>query len=135
MSNNDDIFGEIIYSYTRENAIEDGVLIDVTERAKEAGFRYNTCVTSAVWAMIDPSQELAAKTGCDTQGRLWDVLFMARLAMKKALPGQTRVSFELILPQTVREGGTPAEIKTLDVHIGPGDTAEPVITFMVPGED
>jgi type I site-specific restriction endonuclease len=30
---------EIIYSYTRKQAIADGVLIDVTELAKEAGFK------------------------------------------------------------------------------------------------
>ena len=31
---------EIIYAYTRAQAIEDGVLADVSEVAKEAGFRY-----------------------------------------------------------------------------------------------
>jgi type I site-specific restriction endonuclease len=33
----DPIFGEVIYSYTRAQAIEDGVLVDVTDMAKEAG--------------------------------------------------------------------------------------------------
>lgn len=33
-----EVFGEVISTYTREQALEDGVLIDVTEQAKEAGF-------------------------------------------------------------------------------------------------
>jgi hypothetical protein len=31
---------DMIHSYTRAEAIADGVLIDVSETAKEAGFRY-----------------------------------------------------------------------------------------------
>ena len=36
---------EIISCYTRQQAIEDGVLVDVTEQAKQIGFKVNTCVT------------------------------------------------------------------------------------------
>jgi hypothetical protein len=39
---------EIIYSYTRKQAIADGVLIDVTELAKEAGFKCPVAFTSSV---------------------------------------------------------------------------------------
>jgi hypothetical protein len=38
---------EIIYSYTRKQAIADGVLIDVTELAKEAGFKCPVAFTSS----------------------------------------------------------------------------------------
>ena len=41
---------EIIDSYTRKQAIADGVLIDVTETASEAGFRIPVALTRAVWA-------------------------------------------------------------------------------------
>ncbi|MBG7602733.1 MAG: hypothetical protein IZT60_09340, partial [Gammaproteobacteria bacterium] len=44
-----EFFGDPIYVYTREQAIDDGVLVDVTDVAKEAGFKLNTCVTHAVW--------------------------------------------------------------------------------------
>ena len=33
------LFGEVIFSYTHAQAIEDGVLIDLTPTAIEAGFR------------------------------------------------------------------------------------------------
>jgi hypothetical protein len=35
----------IIFQYTRAQAIEDGVLIDVTVQAAELGFRVHTVVT------------------------------------------------------------------------------------------
>jgi type I site-specific restriction endonuclease len=40
MADEDPVFGDVIYSYTRKQAIEDGVLVDITEMAKEAGIKY-----------------------------------------------------------------------------------------------
>jgi type I site-specific restriction endonuclease len=34
-----DLFGEVIHSYTRADAIDDGYLVDVSDVAREAGFR------------------------------------------------------------------------------------------------
>ena len=45
-----ELFGEVIYAYTRAEAIADGVLIDVTETAKEVGFRLPVALTAAAWA-------------------------------------------------------------------------------------
>jgi len=39
---------DIIFSYTRAQAIEDGVLVDVSELAREASFRYPVAVTQGV---------------------------------------------------------------------------------------
>ena len=33
-------FGEVVYSYSRAQALADGVLIDVSDTAREAGFRW-----------------------------------------------------------------------------------------------
>ena len=38
----------VIYSYTREQALKDGVLVDVTQMEKEVGFIYPVAVTSGV---------------------------------------------------------------------------------------
>ena len=38
---------------SRAQAIEDGVLVDVSDIAKEAGFRYPVALTSALWADIE----------------------------------------------------------------------------------
>ena len=39
---------DIIYTYTRAQAIEDGYIVDVSEVASEAGFRWPVAVTRAV---------------------------------------------------------------------------------------
>ena len=45
-------FGPVIFAYTRAQAIEDGILVDVSETAREAGFRIPVAVTRTVWDRI-----------------------------------------------------------------------------------
>ena len=40
---------EVIYTYTRAQALEDGVLVDVSEMAKEAGVRFPVALTATVY--------------------------------------------------------------------------------------
>jgi type I site-specific restriction endonuclease len=51
MDTNDitEFFGTPIHSYTRAQAIADGVLIDVFETARELGFKFPVAVTDSVW--------------------------------------------------------------------------------------
>ena len=134
----------VIFSYTRGQAIADGVLVDVSELAKEAGFRFPVAVTSGVWAECVAVPD--GVTGQDETGRLWDVLNTLRFAiagMKKEvtprykLPGQTapgeRVDFAVHVRNDNREGDPP--LVQLYALCGPGDNAEPVITVMLPTED
>ena len=44
-----DFFGPAISTYTRAMAIEDGVLIDITDIAKTAGLKFPVAVTHTVW--------------------------------------------------------------------------------------
>ena len=41
---------DLIHRYTRADAIRDGVLIDVSETAREAGIRWPVALTAAAWA-------------------------------------------------------------------------------------
>jgi type I site-specific restriction endonuclease len=47
------LFGEVIFSYTRAQAIADRVLIDVTPTALEAGFRFPVAVTAALMVAVE----------------------------------------------------------------------------------
>ncbi len=117
---------EMISVYTRADAIRDGVLIDVSETAQEAGFRWPVAVTAGVWALI---QDIPPRFQGfqDVAGRLWDVLWMARLAVRQ---GQgTEKLYRLIL-----HNGRYT-YATLRLVSGPGDDMEPVITIMLPHED
>ena len=42
-------FGPAISAYTRAQAIEDGILVDVSDTAREAGFNIPVTVTRTVW--------------------------------------------------------------------------------------
>lgn len=118
----------LIHSYTRAEAITDGVLIDVSKLASEAGFRYPVAVTRTVWAeCIAVSRD---DVGQDEQGRLWDVLTMLRHGIRTA--GDTQIIRFQVL---VAKGGKSPQLIDLKAHCGPGDNLEPVITVMVPNED
>lgn len=125
-----EIFGEPIYTYTRAQAIEDGTLVDVSELAGEAGFRVPVAMTRTVWddCAWTGNQDIHQ----DVTGRQYDILWMASLAARR---GQgRRVTFQVYrVPNDGRS--KRAKVVLLDMHIGPGDTADPVITIMMPGED
>ena len=114
-------FGEVIYSYTRAQALEDGVLVDVTTEAADFGFRYPTAISSAVFEAV---QEIPEGSGHTTLGRLRDVLFMAHRAIKKAKESDgSRLAFQLYLD------GVMEELTELYIDFGPGDEGEPVLTI------
>ena len=49
---NESPFGEVIYAYTRKQAIADGVQIDVTKTAQEAGIKFPAFITRGVFASV-----------------------------------------------------------------------------------
>ena len=54
---------DLIHSYTRAQAIEDGVLVDVSDVAKEAGFKIHTVVTDNLFhTYIAPPAGLECQT-------------------------------------------------------------------------
>ncbi len=122
------IFGPVIDRYTRAEAIQDGVLIDVSEMAQEAGIKYPTAFTSAVWA--DYVRVPEGVTCQDEQGRLWDILNMFRFAAKK-IKGKDILRFEVL----VKNNNRKPKLVSLKAICGPGDTWDPVITIMLPDED
>ncbi|MEW8279808.1 MAG: DUF6573 family protein [Candidatus Thiodiazotropha sp.] len=130
------IFGEVIVSYTRAQAIEDGVLVDVGLVAKEAGFNWPVALTSAVWAdcVAWNDDDSRQKPFQDQAGRLWDVLFMASQAICTSRGSSERLLFKLY--RVPRDGKVmKAELVTLKLIVGPGDQGEPVITILLPDED
>src|SRR5262245_52980341 len=121
---------DLIFAYSRADAIRDGVLIDVSAVAREAGIIFPVAMTRASWERC-----VAVPPGVvcqDKAGRLWDVLWMLRLAIGRSAGGVV-VTFALHVRDDDREG-TPPLVKIKAV-CGPGDDAEPVITVMMTDED
>ena len=145
----DNFWGEPISKYTRAQAIVNGVLIDLTTATddkgqrlcSQAGFKVPVAITRTAWAQTieaggswKPDGEgevLELKGGQSLTGRLWDVLWMLRVASGKAA-NSDRVHFQVLVD--VRGDGR-RETVSLWALCGPGDDAQPVITIMVEGED
>lgn len=122
---------DLIFKYSRENALSDGVLVDVSDLAREAGFVIPTAVSDALYhSYLTPPLELA-KEGLSLTGRLWDVLNVLRYAIK-ASSSTDRLSFTVLFAQA---SDTEPEPVNLLAICGPGDSGEPVITIMLPSDD
>lgn len=132
-----EIFGEPIHVYTRAQAIEDGVLVDVTTTAREAGFRVPVALSHAVWADCVAWGEADTKrqTYQDEAGRLWDVVWMAAIAARHAAAaGHVERLFTILRVPRGGRGRRPRKV-LLKAVCGPGDSGEPVVTILLPTED
>lgn len=96
MSTDQDEF-TLIFRYTREQAIADGVLVDVSDMAKEAGFKWPVAVTLAVWNEVVIPTPHDERDGQSKEGRLWDVLWMARLVAKANTDDSDSVLFKVLV--------------------------------------
>lgn len=131
-----EIFGKPICSYSRAQAFEDGALIDAGKLAQEAGIRWPVALTAAAWEdCVTWTAQDRSRHGVpnDETGRLWDVLFMARMGMRMS-SGGTQMFFRLRRVPRTGTGKLP-RLVTLKLVSGPGDDGDPVITIMLPEED
>jgi hypothetical protein len=120
---NENPFGEVIYSYSRAQAIEEGVLVDLSNvDSIRQHWKHPFACTSAVWAIIE---EALKQDGQDVSGICHDISTMAKLSLRGGREGD-QVLFTVII--TGRK-------HSFKLHIGPGDTAAPVLTLMLPNED
>jgi hypothetical protein len=124
-------FGSVIYSYTRKQAIADGYQVEVSKVAAEAGIKYPMFLTRAVYdsfVIVPPNV-----TGQDEAGRLWDIVWMTRIAILRAKPGIARIPVALY----VRNDHRAAKLVKLIATCGPFDMddPQPAITVMLPNED
>ena len=126
-----EIFGEPIYTYTRAQALADGLQVDVTQTAQEAGIRFPVFLTRTVYDKYVTVPE--GVTGQDEAGRLWDIVWMTRFAIIRARPGCTRLPVALY----VRADNTRPRLTKLVAVCGPldFDDPQPAITVMMPDED
>jgi hypothetical protein len=130
-NNNESLFGEVIYAYTRAQAVADGFQVEVTATAKEAGILFPVFLTRAVYdAYVTVPPGVA---GQDEAGRLWDILHMLRFAIHKAQPDQDRLYFALY----VRNDNRRPRLVKLIATCGALDIDNPraAITVMTPGEE
>jgi hypothetical protein len=124
-----EVFGPVIYAYTRKQAIEDGYQVLLTDEhaklARQAGWKYPVYLTRGVWDLIE--QAVEAKQYCnDMSGVLWDVLFMARFG--------SNISEDIRAFTVIITGFGRKRNHLLYIQVGPTDIDDPTpaITIMMP---
>ncbi len=128
---NESPFGEIIYAYTRKQAVADGVQVDVSTTAKEAGIKFPVFITRGVFDAYVAVPE--GVTGQDEAGRLWDIVWMLRFAIQRSHGHTDRLPVALYVRNDNRAAKLiklVAVCSALDM-----DDPQPAITIMLPDED
>lgn len=127
-----DFFGPAIYTYTRKQALADGVQVQVPPTiTAEAGFKFPVFLTDTVVAECVRVPQ--GVTGQDEDGRLWDILTMLHHAIRNHPSGAERIQFSLY----VRNLETEA-LSLVNLHAACGamdiDDSRAAITIMFPEE-
>jgi hypothetical protein len=120
-----------VHTYTRAQAIADGFQVDVSDLAKEAGFKHPVFITRGVYdSCVAVPPGVVAQ---DETGRLWDIVWMTRCAILSGDQTKDRVTVQLY----VRNDNKKATLTKLVSVCGPKDIDDPApaITIMLPDED
>lgn len=121
----------MIASYSRAQAIEDGVLVVVSEEAQQkARVLWPAVLTCALWAHLLPNtSDMAA--GRSVERRLQEMLEMfVRAVVQAKGQGGDQLLFRSVFIEDGR-------VVSYDVKVvlGPDDEGAPCLTFMLPDED
>lgn len=118
---------EVISSYSRAQAIEDGYLVELPENeVLKQNFKFPVAMTAAVWDIIE--RALANKQYLnDLNGILSDICWMSK-ANGRNLSESTRL-FQVII-----RGAGQISTYAMKIVCGPGEMAEPVLTILLAHE-
>jgi hypothetical protein len=114
-----DGYDDIIFAYTADQALEDGILADVTEMGHEAGFptSLKVRVTRSVYDACTPPESNKIES---FDGRMWDVLSLAINAVR-CTTSESMTQF------TVKIGR-----KNVNLYAALDTTSEPAVHIMFP---
>jgi len=113
---------EVIDTYTRAQAIEDGVLVDLAQyELVRLTSKHPVACTGTLWHTIE---EEGREDDLRIAGIVHDIFWMAQLKYRS--PGPNVRLFEVMIGR---------HLYKLKIHVGPGDFGEPVITLMFENED
>jgi hypothetical protein len=120
---------DIRSAYAWTQAVENDLLIDVTDTAREACFNYPVAVTRAVWCQCVEAPE--GVEGQDEAGRLWSVLnTLMETILGLGGPGDS-LHYEVC----VRSDNGEQKAVTLKAVIAFDDDGWPCIRVTLPDED
>lgn len=127
-----EMYGNYVSEYSRERAIEDGFIIDVTEQAKKNKFYVPVALTQQAFhdcVYVLKTDEKKLQTSEDKRvTRLLQVLRFTLRSCNNSKKSSVNFTFTY---QTVRNGDVITQSTDLEAFIFPGDDGEPVITVDV----
>lgn len=125
------IFGGVIHSYTRAQAIEDGTLVDLmkgeTLDVCRQHYKHPIACTAAVFDLMTRAVNNGLYMN-SYAGILHDMLHMSRI-YGAGMKDVSQVDF-----RTIIQGAGRQRYYDFKLVIGPGDNMEPVITVMLYNE-
>ena len=122
---------EVISTYTRKEAIEDGTLVDVSANFPDLCrryYKYPIAVTGAVWQIIQKAVN-CTRYANDYRGVIADILWMSQKAISQRID-ESQHLFSVIITGTGRR-----KHHTFKIICHPGDDGEACLTIMLPNED
>ena len=124
MGSTEEYFGPVIYSYTSEEAVADGVLVDVDKQtSRNAGFKIPVRITCGVHALCTPPESNEYES---YEGRLWDVLNVAHWAIRRHIQSRAKGS---VIEFCVKLGRNKERL-----WIAPDGTSGEALHIMTPDE-
>ena len=131
MSTATEFYGEPIYTYTREQAIEDGVLVDATVGPFADVTRQHfpgspVAMTAGLFALIQKAVESKRHLN-DYAGVWYDILWISRIT--RAVD-RTDFRFRVIITGVGR-----SKYQTIRRTMAEGTPSSPVYTYMLGDED
>ena len=146
-----EVFGNVIFAYTRRQAIEDGLLVQLSgpgyegdqwmpKMVAEAGIRIPVAMTVEVFnECVSPTDDSHTLAPCqDIEGRLWDVLWMLASNVRATRGNASELTYTMRVVPNIPTGSkrTPRPKKViLKAVIGGDDDGSPCITIMYPHQD
>lgn len=114
---------------TRQEAIQAGVLIDVSADAQKLGMSFPITITKPLWEIgIAPDQTLSEESKSE---RLRDVLMAFRLRLASQASLSPLIDFPAML--ALPPGGVPQPVP-LFALIQPGEQNQAMVTLLLPNE-
>ena len=132
---------EVISRYSRRDALEDGVLVDVSGMAAEVGYDIPVAITRGLAADIAAIPPRYAGEQ-DEAGRTWDVLYMGFLDMRRLIRknkdlmergSEARIMDSVYALQLPVNGNVVYQVKL--AFVVEEGAERPAITLMKPGQD
>lgn len=128
-----ELFGDVIHTYTRAQAIDDGFLVNFSDPESDTAdvcrqhYKFPIAGTSAVFEVMRKAVENPRYCN-DYAGILHDMLSMSKIMCRKI--SDSEIMFRVII-----QGAGRSKYHDFKLVVGPGDQGEGVITILMPHED